>query len=100
MSHSYGEVVLDGNVIGHFEFNGTCTVACTAIRSTKEEVREHWRSPENMAECTCTTPDYTDVTLTTDYGGGYEWPAKICQRCHAIVEGKSPDDREPDNGWR
>src|SRR5687768_10382284 len=90
MSHANGEVIRDGRTVGWFEYNGTGDYALRRVFGTYEELHRHWRTEHaEEADCVCGEPP-ADVTLYTDYGGGFHWPAKACLRCSAIVDGTHP----------
>lgn len=87
MSHAYGKVYRLSNrsLIGHFEYNGTCDCACSAIFPTQEELTSAWRSDAIHRECACADSTIVDVWLSADYGGGVEFASKACTRCMTIV---------------
>jgi hypothetical protein len=90
MSHAWGEVIQDGKVVGHYEYNGTCDVCLPRIYDTHKEVMDNWRSEQSAtASCTCGDPP-SDVILYSDYGDGFYWPAKACLKCRAIVGDLAP----------
>ncbi|TSC82425.1 MAG: Uncharacterized protein G01um101419_581 [Parcubacteria group bacterium Gr01-1014_19] len=96
MSHSHGEVIQEGKVVGFFEYDGTADVALSPIWDTRDEVDANWRIGL-WTQCTCHQPS-TDVLLFTEYGGGFYWPAKACLNCKAITNEYSPfeSDRRKD----
>lgn len=87
MSHAHGEVILDGKVIGHYEYNGTSDVALPNVYDTPEEVTANWR--KGGRECSCGQPSI-DVTLFSYYGSGFHWPGKYCPRCRLITGNRMP----------
>lgn len=88
MSHSAGEVYVDGRVVGHFEYNGTCDVAKTDIHPTRDEMNARWREPCTH-ECVCGRPP-VDVILYTHYGNGFHWASQACLNCGVIVGNTMP----------
>lgn len=99
MSHAYGEVIKNGLIAGHFEYNGTVDVALTAIQPDVDGVKHHWRSPGNCRDCLCSHPG-SDVVLWTSYGGGFWWPSTACLKCMAITGNPDPwrDEGYPVDG--
>ncbi len=87
MSHAHGEVIKDGKIIGHYEYDGTADIVWTKIRATTAEVWAHWRTAANRAKCTCEKPEPVKVILYSSYGNGFHWPGKICEICQVIVDG-------------
>ncbi len=86
MSHAMGEVwSLEGKLLGHFEYNGTCDVACTRVHLSAEGVSANWRG-DNQRGCACGGSGQT-VLLYTTYGGGYYWDGRVCWNCMAITDG-------------
>lgn len=86
MSHSTGEIwSLDGQLLGHFEYNGTVDMCCTRVHLTKEAMLDCWRK-DNWRDCSCGAIGQT-VLLYTTYGGGVNWEGKVCWNCMAIVGG-------------
>jgi len=104
MSHATGTVYSTdrSTILGYFEYNGTCDVACTAIQKTQEALNENWRGPGCMKECSC-GKEPTDVVLHSDYGSGFHWDSKACLECMAICGhlDKWAQQREDDlaNKW-
>ena len=100
MSHAQGEVIKDGKVRGYFEYNGTVDVACTAIQRNPEAIKQHWRSPTNCRDCSCSQPR-SDVILWTSYGGGFWWPSTACFSCMAITGNRDPwrEEAYPEDGY-
>lgn len=92
MSHANGAVIKNGQVLGFFEYNGTCDVAISTIWQTRKELEENWRS-DTSNKCECGEPP-EEVILYADYGDGFHWSAKVCLRCKAIVENLMPFDSE------
>ena len=90
MSHAYGEVwsaAEQPELLGHFEYNGTCDTANRDIRKSREEVQSHWREDWfSFPPCSCGNPP-VDVVLWTSYGYGFHWPAVACLTCSVIVDG-------------
>ena len=80
MSHSVGEIIRHGAIIGYFEFNGTVDVVIPTIRASEDEVCAHWRE-EKERPCSCDAPP-DEVLL---YAEGRHWPAQVCLACAAIV---------------
>lgn len=99
MSHSYGEVIKDGEIIGHYEYNGTSDIAGNRIYKTKEEVGANWRSKHSFdAECTCSVVHESAVILYSDYGYGFHWPATACLKCGVVLEGRGAYDIDTISG--
>ena len=96
MSHSPGQVLdVLGDIVGHFEYNGTVDVARPKIFATAEERDAAWRQ-EQPAPCTC---HGVEVTLVTE---GFEWDARACLAHNFIVYGASPfygEDEDDAPGW-
>ncbi len=98
MSHAHGKVFLNGEVIAHFEYDGTVDVAISHLCDSAEEVQSTWRD-KNWMECADTgTHSHVPVTLFTTYGGGFYWPGIVCLRCRAIVSRTSPEFGVPGAG--
>ena len=91
MSHGNGQVRRDGEVIAHFEYNGTVDVACPELYASFEAMKARWRVRDRpWRECRCGQPP-DHVELWTDYGGGIgPWPALACMTCMCIVGGEDP----------
>lgn len=91
MSNTRGEVwSLDGRILGHFEYNGTCDFANTRVYATVEDVGKNWRK-DNQRDCTCDAAGER-VILWTQYGGGFYWTSRVCWNCMAITGTKEPYD--------
>lgn len=95
MSHAHGKVLADeeGQVLGHFEYNGTADVACTRIAVSEDDMQRTWRSKDNMAVCTCGQPP-SRVYLFTNYGSGFGWWSRACLQCRAITGPRNRFDAE------
>lgn len=88
MSHSLGEIwSQEGKLLGWFEYNGTCDVACARIYLEEQELHDNWRK-DNWRTCKCGSAGQT-VILYSSYGNGFHWPATVCWGCLAILEPKS-----------
>lgn len=84
MSHSAGQVLdVLGDIVGHFEYNGTVDVAKPQIFVTAEALNDAWRC-DQAAPCACTG---TVVTLSCDK---LTWDARACFVHGFIVHGLSP----------
>ena len=96
MSHDRGRVYAmdDETLLGFFEYDGTCDVACTTIVATDIELHANWRSPANMRECACTPIVKTPVILYSEYGCGFDWESHACLACKAITGHRSRFDAE------
>lgn len=94
MSHAPGQVLdVIGEVVGHFEYNGTVDVARAKIFATAEERDAAWRQ-DQPNPCTC---HGSDVTLVTE---GFRWDARACLDHGFIVHGRSPIyGQEEDDAW-
>src|SRR4051812_49050638 len=95
MSHAMGEVIHDGRVVGFFEYNGTCDVACNRIFCDRNNLWDnHWRTQYvNDAACVCgeESPGQ-EVILYADYADGFHWPATACLTCGVILTELNPWD--------
>lgn len=94
MSHSSGEVITNGEVIGWFEYNGTSDITIPMFYDTQEEMSANWRS-DNWRECICDKlgmKDERPVTLYAHYGGGFHWQSKACFHCKTITGADAYDD--------
>lgn len=91
MSHDTGTVWSSDHktILGYFEYNGTCDVACTAIQKTLEELSTHWRGPGCERECSC-GKEPMNVILHSAYGSGFEWCSTACLECMSICGYRSP----------
>lgn len=87
MSHATGEVLRDGEVIGHFEYDGTSDVARRLVYAAKAAMVANWRQPQ-PTPCTCRTG--VPVTLEADYGQGLRWDSEVCMDHGFIVGASSP----------
>lgn len=92
MSHAYGRALFSDGLVLHFEYNGTGGFAYTALRSSVDEVRAHWRDEEDRA-CSCGR-SAESVRLATSYGGGFTWSGLACRRCLAITDRGAPLEAE------
>lgn len=90
MSHDYGEVIVNGKVVGYFVYYGTTDYAISKIYDSAEESSNNWRN-HIFQECTCGEKSI-DAILWTSYGGkdGFHWNGKVCLICKAITEGFEP----------
>lgn len=94
MSHANGEIwSQEGNLLGFFEYNGTCDCVCTRVHQTEEGVIENWRG-DNWRNCTCGGSGQPAI-LYTNYGFGYHWIGAVCWVCNAVVGGISDFDSTP-----
>ena len=85
MSHSPGQVLdVIGEIVGHFEYNGTVDVAMPKIFATEDECSAAWRQ-EQPAPCACRGVE--EVTLVS---GGFTWDGRACLEHGCIVDGTSP----------
>lgn len=89
MSRAEGNVLKDGEVVAFFIYNGTVDIACSALSGSREEAWEDWSKGDLDRHCTCRQPAEA-VTLRSFYGGGHDWPAKVCLNCMVITEGANP----------
>lgn len=94
MSHSPGQVLdVIGEIVGHFEHNGTVDVARAKIFATAEECEAAWRQ-DQPEPCAC---HGSDVTLVAE---GCRWDARVCFDHGFIVYGRSPIyGQDEDDGW-
>ena len=94
MSHSPGQVLdVIGDIVGHFEYNGTVDVARAKIFATAKERDDAWRQ-DQPDPCPCVG---VDVTLVC---GGLRWEGRACLHHNFIVHGTSPIyGREDDDTW-
>jgi hypothetical protein len=84
MSHSPGQVLdVLGEIVGHFEYNGTVDVARPKIFATVEERDAAWRQ-DQPPSCSCTG---VEVTLICEK---LTWDARVCFDHGFIVHGLSP----------
>jgi hypothetical protein len=89
----------DLNVIGFGEYNGTSDSVPpefvidyeTEMAGKKAYFLGGWDLPKNCKHAT------KDVTLFSNYGGGFYWPSKVCMECRCITGTLSP--YEPDYGY-
>jgi hypothetical protein len=94
MSHSSGQVLdVLGEIVGHFEYNGTVDVALAKIFATADDLEAAWRQ-DQPASCTC---HGVEVTLVSE---GLSWDGRACFEHGFIVHGRSPIyGREEDDEW-
>ncbi len=98
MSHAVGEVILDGDIVGYFEYDGTNDCVLPAIWETADEVDDHWRNQPDR-QCTCER-EPTAVLIWSSYGKGFHWPCTACLECKAIVSGLAPyEEFERGSEW-
>lgn len=86
MSHQQGDVLIDGKIVGYFEYDGTSDFARQRVFRTQEELCENWRKDQG-SKC-CHSEDHSniiDVTLHAHYGNGLLWNSRICTDCLWIV---------------
>ena len=84
MSHSPGQVLdVLGDIVGHFEYNGTVDAARSKIFATAEERDAAWRQ-DQPTPCACTG---SEVTLVCDK---LTWDARACFAHGFLVYGLSP----------
>lgn len=96
MSHAWGEVIVNGQSVGFYEYDGTADVPLTALRNSLEEVSEHWRG-DNFRDCTCGQPA-TPAQIFSDYGGGFWWHGTVCLTCRCLCRPYVLDDVETFDG--
>jgi hypothetical protein len=92
MSHSNGAVIKNGEILGFFEYNGTCDVAISSIWPTFEDLRNNWHK-DIWNKCKCDNQPL-EAILYTNYGGGFHWLTWICITCKAIVTNHMPFESE------
>lgn len=94
MSRSPGQVLdVIGDIVGHFEYNGTVDVARAKIFATPED-RDDARRKDQPQPCGC---HGVDVTLVAE---GFTWEGRACLDHGFIVHGASPIwGREDDDTW-
>ena len=88
MSHSLGMVFSKTKppvIVGWYEYNGTADIAYPKIRSSRDEVMEHWRSNDPFDYCKDDTHAKIEVWIYSDYGAGYYWPGTMCEQCRLIT---------------
>lgn len=90
MSHSSGEVLQNGRVVGYFEYNGTADFAYPNIRATLQEVEDHWRDPDFDAACACGGKPI-NVELHAAYCD-LRWQSQACLKCRVITGETHPYD--------
>jgi hypothetical protein len=84
VSHSPGQVLdVLGDIVGHFEYNGTTDVARPKIFATVEARDAAWRQ-DQPTPCAC---QGIHVTLCCDK---LVWDARACFEHGFIVHGRSP----------
>lgn len=83
MSHSAGEVIVDGQVVAYFEYNGTVDIALPKLWKTQQEVSDNWRRGPWVV-CSCDPKTETPATLYSSYGFGFHWQGTVCLTCMAI----------------
>jgi hypothetical protein len=84
VSHSPGHVIdARGEIVGHFEYNGTVCVARFKIFATAEDRDAAWRQ-DQPSPCTC---EGVEVTLVTE---SIEWDARACFDHGFIVKDACP----------
>lgn len=93
MSHVSGQVLdVLGEIVGHFEYNGTVDVAKPKIFATLDACEAAWRQDQS-ASCACRG---VEVTLVS---GGLTWDGRACLEHGFIVEGTSPLYGKDDDLW-
>ena len=84
MSHQPGQVLdVIGEIVGHFEYDGTVDVALPKIFATAEERDAAWRQ-DQPPPCACRG---IEVTLDCE---SLMWDGRACLEHGFIVEGTSP----------
>lgn len=108
MSHAAAEIIYNGSIIGHAEYNGTVDVmAWNSWYDTYDEMWSHYRETQNPQVFygssdsetkparpwlpTCSCPG-VEAIIYTCYGGGFHWPAWICLEHRIILSGLEPWD--------
>ena len=113
MSHAAAEIIYNGSIIGHGEFNGTVDVmAWNSWYDSYDDMWSHYRettqpqtdytvNSENqivivktparpwLDRCSCPG---IDALIYTCYGGGFYWLARICLEHRVILDGMQPWD--------
>ncbi len=87
MSHTVGEILNDKEeILGYYEYDGTCDFAIPAVWDSVDEVMEHWRDPNpTRKECTC-GGEHESVEIQSNYGGGFSWRGFWCPTCRVITK--------------
>lgn len=86
MTHSIGEVIVDGETVAYFDYNGSVDVAVSHLVKTSDEI-EFREMP--WLDCEC---EGQDAILYTSYGDGFHWPAKVCLEHRTIVSDRRAFD--------
>ena len=84
MTHSIGQVIHDGVVIGYVEYDHTADQAYPIIRASEADVDAHWRQYDE-APCHCAEETLTDVFMFVE---DCHWPAKACLECATLRDGQ------------
>jgi hypothetical protein len=88
----------DLNVIGYGEFNGTSDTVPPEFVTSFDEIDGQkpyflgWG--DDKFSCNHVPQD---ITLFSNYGGGFYWPSQVCMKCKMIIGILSP--YEPDYGF-
>lgn len=96
MTRTAGTVnALDGEVLGHFEFNETVDVARPQIFASSEELTDNWRGPW-AAPCKC---EGVEVELRTQFDWDTDeprtrWRSRACLE-HKLICGPLAEPEEP-----
>lgn len=97
MSHSPGQVLdVLGDIVGHFEYNGTVDVARPKIFATAEARDAAWRADPDGNQPTPCACQGIHVTLSCDK---LVWDARACFEHWFIVHGRSPLYDEEEDEW-
>lgn len=94
MSHSSGEVWVNGSRLGWFEYNGTADLVMPRIFLTQDELCDNWRNDHAQPwgeKCGC---DKTAAIVVSHYGSVNAWEAEVCVPCMRICGPLNPYEDE------
>lgn len=101
MSHAMGTVLVGGEPVGFFEYDGTADVVSNRIiRATHAEVWQHWSKPAPPEHRYCGCVGVT-AELHAAYGRGLTWDAVVClehKRIHGPIT-PYPADNPSEEDW-
>lgn len=85
MSHSPGEVLVDGKVVAYFEYNGTADVAISKIYPNEWKRNNKWRTNGDERWLLCTCEDESCRVKCVLQTLPLTWNSEICLFCMVIT---------------
>lgn len=92
MSNANGAVRFNDGAVMFYEYQGTSDVCNPILRKTLSDVSHWWRKHDEEAHARwkACKHDGEEVTIYSDYGGGFCWPGRACRECSCITQNTMP----------